>query len=200
MNHLIVGFSGYAGSGKDFCGCRLNREAINKGIHSKTYALASPIKLHCNAMFGWDERHSNGSLKEVVDPFWGFSPRHAYQTFGTEWARTHLRKDIWLKFMERQFSIHKQEAEALGKDSLFIVTDVRFQNELDKIKDMDGLCISVVNKDTETDIMPHASEAQIKDLRKSAYYIIQNNHKEDPEIAAEFLMHSIDIVLNKIKG
>lgn len=191
MRHLIVGFSGYARSGKDYSAARLHNVAIDDGKFSMRYALASPIKTHCNSMFGWNERHSDGDLKEVEDPFWGFSPRHAYQTFGTEWARNHLGSDIWVKFMERQHCMLKQEAAAFEKPSVFIITDVRFPNEVKAIKEKNGLIVSVVNESTEEGIMPHSSEAHIKDIRKEANLIIQNNYKVDPKGAEESIKKAI---------
>jgi hypothetical protein len=195
MEHLIVGFSGYARSGKDYSSEKLYQNAWNFGIHARMYALASPIKTHCNSMFGWGEEHSDGDLKEVDDPFWGFSPRHAYQTFGTEWARNTLGEDIWIKFMERQHCMLKQDAVRQQRDSLFIITDVRFPNEVKAIKEKNGLIISVVNEATEAEVMPHSSEAHIKDIRNQANFVIENNYKVDPEGAEESLNTAIGRVL-----
>ena len=58
--------------------------------------------------FDWDERHLEGSLKEVVDPRWGFSPRTILQIFGSELMKEDLGtripeykaivgNDIWAK-------------------------------------------------------------------------------------------------------
>lgn len=57
----IIGITGLARSGKD---------TFTKFLCEETnyyqYALASPIKNTVNILFGWDARHSDGSLKEEV--------------------------------------------------------------------------------------------------------------------------------------
>lgn len=58
---MFIGITGYAQSGKDTV-CDILRA---HGIVENRYAFADPIKDTCNALFGWDERHSFGELKEV---------------------------------------------------------------------------------------------------------------------------------------
>lgn len=57
----IIGITGLARSGKD---------TFTKFLCEETgyyrYALAHPIKNTVNILFGWDDRHSDGSLKEEV--------------------------------------------------------------------------------------------------------------------------------------
>ena len=58
---MLIGISGYAQCGKDtVCGILKHH-----GIITDRYAFADPIKVTCNALFGWDERHAFGELKEV---------------------------------------------------------------------------------------------------------------------------------------
>lgn len=153
----LIGLAGAARSGKDTTG-----EILSRLLGYPTYALASPIKEHCNGLCYWDERHSNGDLKEVVDPFWGFSPRHAYQTMGTEWARTLLRDDFWLKRAEKVYEEHGS----------LIVTDIRFQNEADFIRKNGGQIIHVV-RDGAQKILAHSSELGIDQLPEDV--ILYNN-------------------------
>jgi dephospho-CoA kinase len=58
---MIVGFKGKAGAGKDTA-CDLMQQI--SGSNFSRYALASPIKVIINEIFGWDERHSDGIFKE----------------------------------------------------------------------------------------------------------------------------------------
>lgn len=55
----IIGITGPAFAGKTTVANIIQRE-----FGYQEYALASPIKQCINSLFGWDERHSNGSLKE----------------------------------------------------------------------------------------------------------------------------------------
>lgn len=59
---MLIGISGYAQSGKDTL-CNI---LIHHGIIDTRYAFADPIKDTVNAMFGWDERHAFGDLKETM--------------------------------------------------------------------------------------------------------------------------------------
>lgn len=69
MSHDFYALVGRARSGKDTAAKFL----IEAGIVSRSYAFAEPIKKCVNALFGWDERHADGELKEVeiearIDP------------------------------------------------------------------------------------------------------------------------------------
>lgn len=60
---MIVGLAAKARSGKD----RLADEIVRISDFEK-YSLADPIKACVNEMFGFDERHSEGFLKEIELP------------------------------------------------------------------------------------------------------------------------------------
>lgn len=55
----LIGLTGLARCGKDTFG-----EMLAQKLGYETYALASPIKEFINDLFGWDERMSDGALKE----------------------------------------------------------------------------------------------------------------------------------------
>lgn len=141
----LLGLAGPARSGKDTAG-----QAISWVTGWKTYALASPIKETINDLFDWDGRHAYGELKEIIDPNWGFSPRQAYQLFGTEFGRS-LREDLWLRMAYNKY-------EKLGS---LIITDIRFENEADLIRDNGGHIIHIQRKDCMK-VNAHASEIGIK--------------------------------------
>lgn len=56
---MLIGLNGLARSGKDTFGAMLAEE-----MGFKAHALASPLKEFINKLFGWDERMSDGVLKE----------------------------------------------------------------------------------------------------------------------------------------
>jgi hypothetical protein len=101
-------------------------------------------------MFGWDDRHSDGDLKEIIDPNWGFSPRQAYQLFGTEFGRA-LRGDMW---------IHMASIKLASAGSL-IVTDIRFENEALWIRENNGILIHI-NRFQSSSVAAHSSEGGIE--------------------------------------
>ena len=124
----LMGLTGKARSGKDTTGDYLSKKY---GYH--TFAMAKPIKEACRVIFGWDDRHLHGDLKEVVDPIYGVTPREAMQKLGTEYGRDMINTDIWAIRT-------KQE---IKNNNLMVLTDLRYDNEAELILDMGGIVISV---------------------------------------------------------
>lgn len=172
QHKTLIGLAGAARSGKDTSGT-----ILSKLLGYPTYALASPIKKVCNELHYWDDRHANGELKEVVDPFWGYSPRHAYQTMGTELARNLWREDFWLKRAEMVYQ----------KEGSLIITDIRFQNEADFIRSNGGQIIHIVRDGAEK-VLNHASEAGI-DKHKEDVILYNNSTIEILEANLEGLVN-----------
>lgn len=87
----IIGIAALARSGKDTVASMLLK---HEGV--TTYALADPLKVGCQVLFGLTEEETwNDKLKESEIPLWGWSPRKFFQTVGTEWLRE-LNPDHWL--------------------------------------------------------------------------------------------------------
>lgn len=61
---MIIGLIGNARSGKDTAAKIIVGKGIVEGL--RRYAFADPIKECVNALFDWDGRHSDGSLKEAL--------------------------------------------------------------------------------------------------------------------------------------
>lgn len=63
---MLIGIQSSSGarSGKDSVATMLQDYLVDTG----RYAFASPIKTSINELFSWDERHSDGVLKEIVLP------------------------------------------------------------------------------------------------------------------------------------
>jgi hypothetical protein len=97
-------------------------------------------------MFGWDRNLLEGDtnesreFREEVDPFWSdklerkFTPRLALQLMGTEVGRNVFGENIW---------IHSLENKIKDVSKHYVVTDVRFQNEIDWIRKQKGILIEI---------------------------------------------------------
>ena len=153
-NNLIIGIAGFARSGKDTAG---NKLVADHGF--KRYAFADELKDIVNNMFNWDDRHGYGDLKEVVDPALGFSPRRAYQLFGTEFARA-LDENFWIN-----------RAKAKTATGRWVFTDVRFDKEANFIRE-NGVLIHVERPGVEP-VEAHESEKPLK--RSQDDYVILND-------------------------
>jgi len=141
---MIIGITGLIGSGKDtvanmFCqhGCIQD-------------SFAAPLKDMCASVFGWDRDMLEGDtvesrdFRETADLYWtrklqidNFTPRLALQLLGTEIMRTHFNENIWLNSLE--YRIRKTQKNS----NCVVVSDARFQNELDLIKALNGKVIHV---------------------------------------------------------
>ncbi len=121
----------------------------------KHLSFAGPLKLACQGLFCFSYRQLYDTKeKEVVDPRWDASPRDVFQWMGTDVLRARWR-DIFLKSM--QYRIDEAAAEA----DIIVITDVRFDNEAQLIRDQGGMIIYIKRNTTTTTSTDHASEQAI---------------------------------------
>jgi len=136
---MIVGLVGFIGSGKGTAGLILNEH----GFVMESFAGA--VKDVASVMFGWPRKLLEGDtdesrqFREVPDKFWSekfghdFTPREALQKLGTEVGRDTFNKDFW---------VHKLESKIAPWEN-YVITDVRFPNEINWIHKMHGIVIHV---------------------------------------------------------
>ena len=178
---MILAVIGYKQSGKDTVADYL----VTKGFQ-KAQKLADPFKIATCKWFGWDQRHYDGDLKEVIDPKWGFSPRQFWQVFGTELMQYKLGellpeykktcgRAIWVKVLKQWLD------ERTGD---FVLSDMRFPHEAELI---DATIIRLYRGEN-TDI--HESETSI-DLIKPDYEVYNTGTLDE-------LYQKIDAILGEI--
>jgi hypothetical protein len=117
------------------------------------------------------------------------SPRKIMQYFGTEFGRK-MDGDLWIKLAHREF-------EAWGS---LIVTDVRFDNEAQWIRDNNGVVVKVVNDRISSNSDSHVSERGVN--REFISYTIENNGsleelRNGMEVLADMLQDNV-ISLNDL--
>ncbi len=132
---MIVGILGLKGSGKDTIGNYL----IEKYNFEKI-AYAGALKDAICCIFGWDRNMMEGATeesrewREKIDDYWGFSPREMMQRIGTDLFRKQIKDDIWIKSLKLKLEKMKNNV---------VITDCRFNNEIDLIKEKGGIIILV---------------------------------------------------------
>ena len=100
-------------------------------------SFADLLKEGVNLWHGWDERHGWGELKEVVDEYWGYTPRYAYQFIGTDCIRNVHMQNFWVMAA-------MNKANALLKSGTSVVfADCRFPNEVDAVKQAGGQVVLI---------------------------------------------------------
>lgn len=187
----LIGIHGHAGAGKD---------TISGYLHSKypnVYGepFAGPLKAACSEAFGIDEDDfSDPDVKNVVNPYWGVSPRQIAQFVGTEMFRGTLQNlvkatvfdanryayNFWINRLAGRLTgaLNEYKNHPYVPGDCVVISDVRFQNEYDWIMDNDGIMIHVTRNgsDGNVGISNHASEAGIPNLHtREAYFHIENN-------------------------
>jgi len=160
-----VGICGKAGSGKDTIGDYL---VENHGF--KKISLAGPIKRLVQDIFVLtDEELNDRVLREQPMPEWDdWSVRRLLQFIGTEMFRKNLWEDIWVKSLWRRV--------VLDTESDYVVTDVRFPNELEYLKDggkEQFLSIKVVREGCDGSVGIQNHESEKYDLE--AEFVVENN-------------------------
>jgi hypothetical protein len=140
---MIIGLCGLIGSGKGTVSEHLMRKHDFIGV-----SFAEALKDAAACIFGWDRDMLEGSLndsryvREQPDEWWserlGFetSPRSMLQFMGTEVMRNNLHPEIWVLATEnRMFNMEKMFFELnVGKKPDFVISDVRFPNEIAMIR------------------------------------------------------------------
>ena len=199
---IIIGISGVACSGKDTTGNFFVREFGFTNI-----SFADPIKRACADIFDWDEetlwgdsekrnvpdlryprdiaQHSNENITEYL------TPRYALQTFGTQFGR-HCYKDIWVKYGIRiaktildhpnyQYIKSKGIIKHTASQSTvggIVFTDCRFKNEIELIKEADGILIRLKRPGAglSGSAAQHSSELEQQSISDDVFdFIIDND-------------------------
>jgi len=156
----LIGLVGRAGTGKDTVRQLLELEHGFTGL-----AFADPIRAMLRTLFqanGLDEKHiDERDHKEVpIEDLLTEQPvtyRQMAQTLGTEWGRN-LSPDFWLQIAGAHIAHQRQRGERQ-----FVISDVRFANEADWIKQAGGE-LWRIDRPGVAAVRPHASEAEIEHI------------------------------------
>lgn len=147
----IIGLTGRARSGKDTVA-----NIISDTYRYPAIALADPIKQATYVMLEPFLAHLKDDMqKEKTIPALGVSPREIWQTLGTEWGRQLINENIWLIIAKERISM----LEKLGHEGA-VITDVRFNNEAEMVRDMGGT-VYHVQRDDADEVVKHDSEAGV---------------------------------------
>lgn len=125
---MLVGFAGAKRAGKDVAASHL------VSCHGFVrYAFATPLKQLCQGLFGLTHDQVDGDSKDHVAAQYGITPRRIMQMVGTDCIRT-----ICPTFWTDAFDVWLSEMRDVGHMQHVVVSDVRFQNEVDLIHKRGG--------------------------------------------------------------
>jgi hypothetical protein len=179
---MLIGIAGRARSGKDTIAAYL----VEK-YGFQQYSFATPMKDFLQDMFQWDDRHTDGDLKDVLDPVWGFSPREALQLFGTEFGRA-CHPDIWLKFAAIQLDDFGEDGQNV------VISDVRFDNEAWFCRDR-GVLIHVIKPylDKINGVSGHESERGVTFEPQTDHFFLNDSSIAALEATVDAFMEARDV-------
>jgi hypothetical protein len=133
---MIIGICGFIGSGKDSIADHLVKNHLFTRL-----SFASVLKDACADIFSWDREMLEGKTeaarvqRESKDEWWSdklgmdISPRYALQFIGTDVFRNNLNPNIWVYAVERRLKLSTNN---------YVISDVRFPNEIKMITDNGG--------------------------------------------------------------
>jgi len=138
---MLIGLLGRIGSGK---GTVADELVNNYGFRQDSYAAT--LKDMTALMFNWDRDMLTGdtiesrSSREQIDHWWSeklgipeFTPRLALQLIGTDVFRNNFHQDIWMFSAMARYN----------KGENVVISDCRFPNEVQAIRDQGGRIIQV---------------------------------------------------------
>lgn len=162
---LLIGIGHKKQRGKDTAASRLV-DAHN----FVRVSWADSLKESARIIFGFTNEQLYGKLKEVVDPYWGMTPREAMQRLGTDACRNHVDRNIWVKSAWTKV----QKIWAVDPTIGIVIPDVRFENEANFIQEQGGILWKIDREMPEETHSTHASEVAL-DSYQGWDLIIENN-------------------------
>lgn len=161
LKPILIGLHGKARSGKDSIATELIK---NGSCFFSVVSFVEPLKRIVMDLFSMDREQVYGDAKDEVDPRYKKSPRQILQEVGT--AMRVIYKDIWVDYALRR----SRELQMCGYS--VIITDLRYKNEFEAIRNADGYIWKVVRLDEngnpvnliEAKLQAHASEVDLDGL------------------------------------
>lgn len=137
---MIIGVVGFIGQGKGTVG-----DYLHEVWGFQRESFAKPLKDAAAIIFNWDRAMLEGDTSEsrawrdVEDKYWSaklgkkVTPRLALQWLGTEAGRNVFGEALWTASLFNRLDYSKD----------YVITDVRFVNEIQALKDAGGYLVRV---------------------------------------------------------
>lgn len=168
---ILIGITGRAGSGKDTAAGYLQHR-----YGFTPMAFADPLKQAAATLFNLPEHFFHDrELKEQVVEDWGMSPRRMLQILGTDAIRANFGADFWIKRW-------LQEYRSMAASDNVVLTDVRFNNEAQVVRDLGGSILHIHRPQParlEADAAAHMSEMPVHVLPRQDKALVNDGTLDD---------------------
>ena len=185
---MIIGINGYAGSGKDTIGKLIQMlccESLGKTTIDEIVLSYHMHEWWLEEKSGWEIKKWAGKLKSIASlltgipvekfedqefkktnlgPEWGMTVRDLLQKLGTDACRNGLHENTWVNALMADYTpvTHSDRDPGGFVYPNWIITDTRFPNEAQAIKNAGGLVIRVDRPGVKA-INAHPSETGLDD-------------------------------------
>lgn len=165
MKKKIIAIHGLIGHGKDTLGIALSKAIRStKGYNVYNRRFAFTVKLNVSNLTGipLEVVDDTSYQEEIFDftreqkntflPEWNLYLREVLQKYATEAVRNTIHKDAWIIALQHQLSNH-------DKNDVFIITDLRFPNEVAWLKEQGATLIKIIRPaEGSSPVVTHESE------------------------------------------
>jgi len=166
---MLIAFSGLKGSGKDTAA----KVLISEYGFTKV-AFADAVRELALIIDPWIPTHYYGMIRLselIADAGWDWAKRNIsevrklLQVIGTEAGRNFFHEDVWIEILNKQFPGLSWD------DTRYVITDCRFENEVEFVHEKHGSICWIDRPEVTSD--GHASESVA--IRDKVDYILNNN-------------------------
>lgn len=196
---IIIGTTGKKFNGKDTIA-----DYIVEKYGFIKISFAEPLKQVSKILFNFSDDQLYGNLKEHDDNYWKVTPRLVFQWLGTDIIRDKMKEivpwvhnNFWIEHMKMSINnLYKQ-----NKDVKIIISDVRFINEANLIKNYNNfvnVVIKVHRDSVNNNIDNHISETNIDLINNFDYLVVNNSSLQDLYDITDNIMNDV-ITKNNIR-
>jgi len=181
----VVGLGCTAQVGKDTAAEYLEKIYPGK---VKRVAFADKLKKITMELFGlsWEQCYGSQEIKETVDPRYDMTPREIMQGVGEKMRKVY--PDIWV---DTVFNVTIPQWVEQGFDC-FIISDVRYPNEGDKVHKEGGVVVKVTREGSGVTVgASHSSETAMQDYQDFDFVLNNSSSFEDYYQKLDKLMEEI---------
>lgn len=188
----VIGISGKRGAGKDLLGSFLTYHGF------KLYPFAGELKDRVRRDFNLSKEQTDGQFKEKDTKYLradgtAFTPRDIMIGYGQ-----FFRQFDSLYWVKKVF----ERIDALPPNALVAITDVRFKNEADFIKEKKGYLVRLERKPSLNiykGVITDPSECDLDDY-KAFDFTVPQERNESPQDLEKFAYTLIDHIKNNPRG
>lgn len=190
---MIFGFAGKMGSGKNYVSEKIFIPLFEKTFpNRKILPVAFADQLKINTIVKYNLNRND--VYNIKPP----SVRNILQREGTENGRDKLGSDIWIRYLSEWMFILEEKGI-----TDFVITDCRFQNEVNWIKTMNGKIIrveldnleSIYESNVNTETKNHISETELDNYNTWDLFLL-NKMNNESNIQLEKQIHDFLNTLN----